>query len=276
MSVDAVAHAPPRRRTFIQRHEARLLSIVGVVGFLCLWELVVRIGLVDESVASSPTAIFEAARELAASGRLWQDTRITLLEFGLGFALALVFGVLAGVVAGVSRRGSYLINPWLEVLYATPLIALTPMFILWFGIGTTFKVVLGALVGLFPIAVNVRAGVQATEASLVTVANSFGASRAKAFLSVVVPGTVPYLFSGIHQAAGRVLVAVVIGELLASNQGLGFMIAFAGQTFNIPNLMVAIVVLAAIGTLTAHLFVALEKRFARWRPVQSAERRNNP
>jgi ABC-type nitrate/sulfonate/bicarbonate transport system permease component len=276
VSVETVAHAAPPWRSFVRRHEPRLLSIVGVVGFLCLWELAVRTGLIGETVASSPSAIWEAARELAASGRLWQDTRVTLVEFGLAFVLALVFGILAGVLAGVSRRGSYLINPWLEVLYATPLIALTPMFILWFGIGTTFKVVLGALVGLFPIAVNVRAGVQATEASLVTVANSFGASRAKAFWSVVVPGTVPYLFSGIHQAAGRVLVAVVIGELLASNEGLGFMIAFAGQTFNIPNLMVAIVVLAAIGTITVHLLVALEKRFARWRPVQRVERRTDP
>jgi ABC-type nitrate/sulfonate/bicarbonate transport system permease component len=250
----------------LRRHEAPLVGLSGLVIVLVVWETLVLTGVMEPTVISAPTDIAEAGWERAQSGLLWVDIRATAVEFFAGLLLASVVGVLVGLAAGMSERASDALNPWLVMLSATPLPALTPVFILWFGIGIEFKIFLGFLVGIFPIAINTKIGVEVTEASLLAVARSFGASRLKVMRTVIVPSTVPYAFTGIHQAGPRVLVAVVIGELLGANEGLGFMIGQAGATFNIPVAMVGIVLLGIFGVGIAKGLGLLERRFSSWRP----------
>lgn len=266
-TVESTLRTDTRRvRRFLRRREGTLLGLSGLIVVVGLWEILVSTGVMEPTVISSPTEIAEAGWERAESGLLWADVRTTGIEFAVGLALASVVGVIIGLSAGMSDRASYAVNPWLAILSATPLPALTPVFILWFGIGIEFKIFLGFLVGIFPIAVNTKIGVEVTEASLLAVARSFGASKLKTVRSVVLPSTVPYAFTGIHQAGPRVLVAVVIGELLGANQGLGFMIGQAGATFNIPVVMLGIVLLGVFGVVIARGLGVLERHFAAWRP----------
>ena len=151
------------------------------------------------------------------------------------------------MAAGWFRRVSYVAGPWLNFVYAAPDLAFVPMFILWFGIGVTFKVWLVFLASLFFVAINTMAGVHATEERFLNVARTYGASRKTLFQTVVLPGSVPYIITGLRQGAARAVVGVVVAEFVSSNQGIGFMISIAGATLNTPRVMLGVVLLAALG-----------------------------
>jgi NitT/TauT family transport system permease protein len=118
---------------------------------------------------------------------------------------------------------------------------------------------------VFPIAINAVAGVRAAEHRFVRVARSFGASRTHLFRTVILPGTIPFFFTGVRQASGRALVGVVVAELIAANQGIGFMISLAGSTFNTSKVMFGIVLLALFGVFVGRLLERVEGRFESWR-----------
>jgi ABC-type nitrate/sulfonate/bicarbonate transport system permease component len=260
------ADLPQRALRFLQRREELLVGLSGLALALVAWEALVRTGTMAPTVISSPTVVAETGWELARSGVLWDHILATTLEFVLALVLASVVGVLIGLAAGLSRHASDALGPWLGMLSVTPLPALTPVFILWFGIGIEFKIVLGFLVGIFPIAISTKIGVEVTATSLLAVARSFGASRWKVLRTVILPTVVPHAFTGIHQAGPRVLVAVVIGELLGANTGLGFMIGAASATFDIPTVMLGIVLLGIFGIAIVKGLGLLERRFSSWRP----------
>ena len=247
-----------------------MLGLAGFLIVLVAWELVVRLGLVRAILLSTPTAIFQTAVDELAGGRIWRDAGVSLAEYAGGMFFAILIGVPIGIAAGWSDRLGAIINPWLTALYVTPVVALVPVFILWFGIGISMKIFLVFLVAMFPIAINVVAGVRAAEHRFVRVAASFGASRARLFRTIILPGTTPFIFTGIRQASGRALVGVVVAELIASNQGIGFMISIAGSTFNTSRVMFGILLLAIFGVLVGNLLERLERRFDAWRPAANA------
>jgi NitT/TauT family transport system permease protein len=242
--------------------------VLGLAGFflvLGLWELAVRLELVRAILVSSPSAVLEAGIEEFADGDIWADIGISLVEYLGGMAFAIVIGFPIGIAGGWSDRLGAVINPWLTALYVTPVVALVPVFILWFGIGVTMKIFLVFLVAVFPIAINAVAGVRAAEHRFVRVARSFGASQWRLFRTVILPGTIPFFFTGVRQASGRALVGVVVAELVAANQGIGFMISIAGSTFNTSKVMLGIVLLAIFGVFVARLLERVESRFESWR-----------
>jgi NitT/TauT family transport system permease protein len=215
---------------------------------------------------SSPSLIWKALLVELNQGRIWGDVGVSLLEFGLGFLVAGVVGILIGIVAGWYRRANYMIDPWLSALYATPDVALVPLIILVLGIGIESKVFVVFLTSLFSVAINTLIGVQSTEARFLDVAKSFGASQFTIFRSVVLPGSIPFILTGLRLASGRALVGVVLAELIASNQGIGFMITVAGATLNTGRLMLGVILLGLFGVLMGELMRALEQRFEVWRP----------
>ena len=229
------------------------------------WELLVRLGLVKAVLISSPTAVIGTLVREIQRGSLWDDIAATLLVWVLGYSIASTAGILLGLVAGWYRRARYVAQPWLQVLYAAPDLAFVPIFILWFGLGLVFKVWVVFLGVIFFVTLNTMAGVQATEGRFLAVAKTYGASRVQTFKTIVLPGSVPYIMTGLRQASGRAIVGVVGAEFISSNQGLGFVISVSGQTLNTSRVMVGILLLASFGIVTGEILGRIERRFEVWR-----------
>lgn len=252
-------------RRWYRANQRLLLGIAGLLLVLIPWELLSRFRLVKAILISSPTAVVQTFVTEVQLGTLWGDVTATLQVWVVGFTVAAVSGILIGLVAGWFKRASYVANPWLNVLYAAPDLAFVPIFILWFGIGFAFKVWIVFLAAVFFIAINTMAGVHATEERFLAVAKTFGAGRLTIFRTIVLPGSVPYIMTGLRQGSGRAIVGVVAAEFISSNQGIGYLITVSGQTLNTPRVMVGIVMLAAFGIVTSEILSRVEKHFDVWR-----------
>lgn len=263
---------PPRaaRRKVVStraslRRERVFYGVLGILVVLVPWELLVRLGLVDSVLISSPSEVIQTLFELFQEGTIYTAMWVSFQEWFLGFTLAAVVGIIIGIVAGWFNVVRYIAEPWLNVLYAVPELALIPIFIIWFGIGLEFKVWLAFLAALFVIAINTMAGVHGTETRYLAVATTYGAGRMRMFRTVVLPGSVPYIMTGLRQGSGRALVGIIGAEFLSANQGIGFFISLSGQTINTPQVMAGIVILAAFGIVTGEFFRIIEQRFDVWR-----------
>jgi NitT/TauT family transport system permease protein len=246
-----------------------VLGVIGFVGVLVIWELSVRAGLIRAVFFSSPTAIAMAAVTLISRGTLQGNIGVSLQEFALGYASASILGILIGIAAGWYRRVNALASPWIAAWYATPHIALIPLIVLWFGIGLWYKVFYVFLVSFFSVVINALVGVQSAEAAYIDVAKSFRANQWTVLRTVVLPGAVPYILTGLRLGAGRAWVGVVVSELVGANQGIGFMINLAGQTLNMSQAMLGIVVLGIFGIAIGEVMRRIERRFDVWRPQRA-------
>jgi NitT/TauT family transport system permease protein len=146
-------------------------------------------------------------------------------------------------------------------------VALLPLVIIWVGIGIWSKILVVFLGAVIPVYLNVLAGVRTTDARLVRVATSFGASRAHLFRTIVLPGAVPYLVTGLRLGVGRAMVGIVVGELYAATAGVGFMITVAGASFQTDKVFVGVILIAIAGGLMIEALGRAERRFDTWRPA---------
>jgi NitT/TauT family transport system permease protein len=260
-----VAEAPSLYRWYL-RHERLVLGLLGFVVVLAVWETVTQMGWLKLVFVSSPSRIYAAAALAVRQGTVWADVGVSLLEFSAGFVVAAVVGIAIGLIGGWSKRASYIIDPWLSAIYATPDVALIPLIILWLGIGLPSKIFVVFLTAVFSVAVNTLYGVHATDPRLLDVARSYRASHATVFRTVIIPSTIPYMLTGLRLASGRALVGVVLAELIASNQGIGHMISVAGVTLNTARVMFGVILLGVFGVLLGEVMRRVERRFDVWRP----------
>jgi NitT/TauT family transport system permease protein len=145
-------------------------------------------------------------------------------------------------------------------------VALTPQLIIWFGIGLNSKIAVVFLGAIFAILINTAAGVKSIDPALIKAARSFGASDAQLFRTVVVPGSVPFILTGVRLGLGHALTGVVVGELIAAQAGVGRMIAIAGATFQTSQVFVGLVIVATTGVLLTFVISRIEQRFQSWKP----------
>jgi ABC-type nitrate/sulfonate/bicarbonate transport system permease component len=237
-----------------------------MLGLLVMWEAFGRSGLIDPLFISSPTRIALAGWQLGHDHDFWNDLQISATEFILGYAAAVAIAVPLGLAVGLSRRLQYMLSPFVDTLNAVPRVTLLPLIVIWLGIGIWSKVAVVFLGAVIPILINTQSGVATSEARFMRVARSFCASRIKIFSSVVLPGTVPFIFTGLKYGAGRALLGVVVGELYASTAGLGHMIADAGNTFQTDVVFFGVFVFMAAGLMVVAVLDAFEQRFEKWRP----------
>ncbi|MGH7824927.1 MAG: ABC transporter permease [Candidatus Binatia bacterium] len=252
---------------FYLNQEKKILGISSVTLFLIAWELVGGVfQWVNPMFMSAPSLIYNAAVQLFASGEIWNDLRVSGLEFFWGYVLSVVVGIPFGIAIGWYKKMAYIFDPFVNALYSTPRVALLPLIIIWLGIGIISKVGIIFLGAVFPIMINARDGVKTTPFNLLTAARSFGATEWQIFKSVVLPSTVPFLISGLRLGVGRALIGVMVGELYAATAGIGFMITVAGATFQTDKVFVGVLVFAVSGMVSMDLLSRLEKRFDKWRP----------
>lgn len=269
--VAAQSAAPPKQPKGLHagdwytEHQRLILGIVGILMVLVPWELVVRLGLVKEILISSPTAVGEQLVKEFVRGTIWAHIWASFRVWIVGYAVAALLGILLGLAAGWYRRAGLITVPWLNFVYAAPDLAFVPIFILWFGLGFIFKVWVVFLGVIIYVALNTIAGVHATEGRFLAVARTYGASRLMTFRSIVLPGSVPYIMTGLRIASGRAIVGVVGAEFISSNEGLGFFISISGTTLQTSRVFVGILLLAAFGVILNEILGRVERRFDAWR-----------
>jgi NitT/TauT family transport system permease protein len=251
---------------FYLNQEKKILGTTAVITFLTTWELVGNtLQLINPMFMSAPSLVWKAAVQLFASGEIWNDLRVSGIEFGWGFFLSVVVGVPFGIGCGWYRRMAYVFDPFINAMNATPRVALLPLVIIWLGIGILSKVGIIFLGAVFPILINARDGVKTTPYNLLIAARSFGASEWMIFKSVVLPSTVPFILTGLRLGVGRALIGVMVGELYAATAGIGFMITVAGATFQTDKVFVGILIFASTGMFCMEIISRLETRFDKWR-----------
>lgn len=237
---------------------------VSVVTGLLLWEFVSSVIVANPLFLAAPTQITAAIVSLARTGELWRHLAISALEFVVGYGIACVLGIIAGLAMASSALVKRSLQPWVSGLYATPTIALAPLFILWFGIGVWSKVLVVILLVFFPVAINTEAGLRTTSERLIEMLRSFGASARQIFFKVSLPSAVPFILAGLKLGIGRGLIGVVVAELFGSRAGLGRLISASADSFNMPELFAGVVVLAVAGILMTAGFSWLERRLVPW------------
>jgi len=252
---------------FYLNQEKKILGSTAVILFLVVWELVGNVlQLINPMFMSAPSLIGKAAYQLFASGEIFNDLYISGIELFWGYILSAAVAVPFGIAIGWYKKMSYILDPFVNAMNATPRVALLPLVIIWLGIGILSKVGIIFLGAVFPILINTRDGVKTTPANLLTAARSFGASEWMLFRSVVLPSTIPFILSGLRLGLGRAIVGVMVGELYAATAGIGFMITVAGATFQTDKVFVGVLIFALTGMLGMELLTRVEKRFDTWRP----------
>jgi NitT/TauT family transport system permease protein len=257
---------------FYLNQEKKILGTTAVVLFLIAWELVGNtLQLINPMFMSAPSLVIKAAAQLFGSGEIWNDLRVSGIEFFWGYSLSVIFAVPFGIAIGWYKKLAYVCDPFVSAMNATPRVALLPLVIIWLGIGILSKVGIIFLGCVFPLLINTRDGVKTTPANLLTAARSFGASEWQIFKSVVLPSTVPFILTGLRLAVGRGLIGVMVGELYAATAGIGFMITVAGATFQTDKVFVGVLIFAISGMILTEVINRIEHRFDKWRPKVGAE-----
>jgi len=253
-------------------NEKKILGTISVAIFLTIWELVGNVfQWINPMFMSAPSLIFKAGYEMFRSGEIYHDLYVSGVEFLGGYFLAAIVGIPFGIMTGWYKRMSYIFDPFVNALNATPRVALLPLVIIWLGIGILSKVGIIFLGAVFSILINTRDGVKTTPANLLNAARSFGASEWMVFKTVVVPSTIPFILTGLRLAVGRALVGVLVGELYAATAGIGFMITVAGATFQTDKVFVGVGIFALSGMIGMELLTKVERRFDKWRPQIGSE-----
>ena len=205
-----------------------------------------------------------AIYQLTLTGEMGRHIAISALEFAIGYVIASVLGIAFGFGMAISVRFKQALQPWISGFYATPTIALAPLFILWLGIGIWSKVLVVIFLVLFPVTINTEAGLRTTSDRLIEMLRSFGASRSQIFFKVSLPSALPFILAGLKLGIGRGLIGVVVAELFGSRAGLGRLISQSADAFNMPDLFAGVIVLAVAGIAMTAGFGWLEKRLVPW------------
>jgi len=271
--LDVKVAEAPRLYKFYLNQEKKILGSVAVAVFLIIWELVGNtFQWINPMFMSAPSLVWSAAVQLFSSGEIFNDLYISGTELFWGYFLSAAVAIPFGIMIGWYKRASYIFDPFVNAMNATPRVALLPLVIIWLGIGILSKVGIIFLGAVFPMLINTRDGVKTTPVHLLTAARSFGASEWLVFKTVVLPSTVPFILTGLRLGLGRAIVGVMVGELYAATAGIGFMITVAGATFQTDKVFVGVLVFALTGMIGMELLTKVERRFDKWRPaVGSAE-----
>lgn len=236
-----------------------------------LWDQLAAFGVLgNEFVMPSPERVYDQARNLAASGELWRETRTTLEQVLMAYGLALGAGIVVGTMIGRIRLVRYALRPLVSFLFPTPKIALYPAMLIIFGLGTASKVAFGFAEALFPILLATAAATSQVEPRLLWSASALGTSPLKAFPKIVFPAALPGILTGARIGLIGSLIGVFLGEMIAGAGGLGQMMAAAYRTLEIPTMYVAILTVSLIGFALDRLFLLARSRLLAWSAEEAA------
>jgi sulfonate transport system permease protein len=239
---------------------------VSPVALLVLWEFGSRIGFIPSRVLAPPSTVAETFWGLTVSGELPYNLLVSLGRASAGLAIGVVLGIVLALAAGLSRRGEAMIDPLVQIKRTIPTLALTPLFIIWFGIGEQPKILLIAFATVFPVYLNLFNGIRSVDVRLIEAARTLGLSRLEIVTNVVLPGAMPSLLVGLRYALGVAVLVLVVAEQINAASGLGALINHARDFMQTDVIVVCVMVYAILG-LTADMAVRrIETKVLAWRP----------
>ena len=254
-----IGDSPPRRRAAI------LLGRIAVgVGALAIWQFASG-RLVDPFFISAPTDVAARLWQWTMDGTLVSNLSYTLYATVLGFAIGATGGFVTGFVLGRAATASAILDPYITALYCLPKIALAPLFIMWFGIGIESKVAMAAIIVFFLVFLNTYAGVRDVNPVHVHATRIMGASEWQVMRKVIAPSAAAWVFTGLKISVPYALIGAVVGELMSSNRGIGFLIAQSSAMFDTASTFAGLVVLAVVGAAINAGLQRLERHVLRWR-----------
>jgi len=249
----------------LSRPARTIYGTIGVVGTLVLWQTLVWTHAINPFLSSSPIEIVKAAKRLADNGVLADTVGETAKVFGISFGLSLLIGIGGGILIGWYRRIGALLDPLVSILYAAPRIALIPLIVVWTGIGEEAQIVTVLTIAVFPILINVQAGVTAVDRHLVQVARAYHGSNFDVLRTIALPGAIPHLVSGVRQGLSQALIGVVVAEYLIGSSGIGGLILASGQSLQFANAFVGVFAVSFAALILTTGLRRLERRLDHWR-----------
>ncbi len=245
-----------------------VVKLITFVVVITAWEIGGR--FINPLFLSSPSAIFTAFIELLKSGELLTALASSGGAFLIGIVLSCVIGIAIGVAMGRYRLVEYILEPYVTALYSTPSIALIPLFILWFGVGTLAKVFVIFFLSVFIVIINTFTGVKNLSQSIIDVGIAFGANQRQTFWMIVLPAALPFIMTGLRLAVGRGILAMIVAEFFTSISGLGGMIVKYGNFFETAKMFVPIIIVSLLGVIAVEILKRVEVKLAPWKETERA------
>jgi NitT/TauT family transport system permease protein len=256
------------RESFVSRYRKPLLGALAVLLFFAAWEAVFLVVQLNKLFISKPSLIAAGFWALLTDGELLHDLAVSGEPFLYGFSAAVIVGVAVGVVMGWRVRVGYALDPLMTVLYASPLVALAPLVMVFFGVGVLAKTVIIFLLAVFPFIFNACAGVRAVDRLLINVVRSLGGSERDLYFKVIIPSVLPYIVAGARIAVGRGLVGILVGEFVAASEGIGYAIAKFGDLFALDKMFACIITVMVIAMVLTEGIRWAERAAFPWRVGQ--------
>lgn len=246
-------------------HLTQVLLLGVLVG---TWQLLVSVGVLRDAFVSEPSQIVPAFMNGIEHGQLLNMMGVTLYETFVGFGVSVVGGMLVGFLMDEFRFLAAVINPFLTAFNSLPRIALAPLFVLWFGLGSLSRIVLIISLSFFIVTFNTFAGLQNVNRDHLLLARILGASRRERFLKFVLPSAAPTIFNGIQLALTYAFLGAVVGEMLSGSQGIGGYLSLQLGSFDTTDFFAALVLLVIVALIVSGLLRALERRLLKWRVIE--------
>lgn len=266
MAVPALAGAPRSTMPVWGRlFRDRVPGVVSLLAFVGVWQLLILVLSPNPILFPGPVAVVTEFAEVWRTGLLWPAVADSMRAMAIGLGIALVIGIPLGLAIGMSPTADLLTSPYLWGFFAMPRIALAPLMILWFGFGSTTKILLVLLSAVVPLMLSCKDGVQTVDDSLVRAARSFGAGRMALFTKVIMPNTLPFIASGVRNGISRGFVGLLVIELTVGSGGIGTQVMRSMRNFNTARMFAFAFVLVAIALVLVNLSRRVEDYASRWR-----------
>lgn len=241
-----------------------LASFLGFAVLICAWEGSIRFFAVPDYVLPAPSAIARSLVAGLSSGLFLSNFYVTAFETIAGFLLAAVVGIGIGAVVAQFRFVEKVVYPWLVALQTLPKIAIAPLIIIWAGYGISSKIIIVALVAIFPVLVNTIMGLKSCDQGKIDLMTSLGAGRWETFRAVRFPNALPFIFAGLNVAIVLAILGAIVGEFVGSKSGLGNLILAANFQFDVTRIFAVLVVLAVFGVVMSQLMRLVQDRLLFW------------
>lgn len=242
------------QKKYLQKLKAKrrliiLLRVLLLIFIFAFWEAVTRLNWLDPFIFSSPSRMLNTFIRLYKEGSLFTHVGTTLWETVVGFLLGTIFGILIAIVLWLSETCSKVLEPYLVVANALPKIALGPVFIVWMGAGSVAIITVAVTVSLIVTVLEVYTGFLETDSEKIRLVQSFGANRKQILTKVVLPSAFPVMMNALKVNVGMSWVGVIVGEFLVSKAGLGYLIVYGGQVFQLDLVMTSVLILSVLAAL---------------------------
>jgi NitT/TauT family transport system permease protein len=251
--------ADRRRKRALQNIGIRIVSVVSV---LTLWELMA--GQIDPVLFTKPSLIAVAAVQMIWSGELWNFLAPSLMVLAIGLSLACVVGIAIGLLLARYWVLDIAFGVYITFLYSIPSVALVPLIVLWAGYEITAKVIILFIFAFFPMVINTYQGVKNVDPKLLEVGRAFRCSERQLWVNIVLPGSLPFIVTGLRLALGRGLIGMVLADLYTAISGVGYLIVRTAATYQVDKMFVPIVTLGLLGVTLTALLRLLERAVAPW------------